>query len=75
MEHTISAVEDALNQTREAMYDAEEACGQAELLVVGCNLQIERCKMRLDELLEIRFRLPLQRLPSESTRGQAPQPY
>lgn len=75
MEHTISGVDGALNDTREAMYDAEQVCGQAELLVEQCNLQIERCKTRLDELLEIRLHLPQQRLPAESTRGQAPQPY
>lgn len=67
MENTIAAVDQALIETRDAMYAADVRAAEAEL-------EVQSCRARLDELLEIRTHIPLQRLPSESTRGRAPGP-
>lgn len=56
MEQTISSVDDALLRVRRRMMAADAADDFGEVV---------RCQTRLDELLDLRNRIPVQRRPSE----------
>lgn len=67
MNYTVTEVDEALIATRDAMY-------AADVLVFEAEFEVQRCRARLDELLEIRSHIPQPRLPSDAKPGQAPDP-